>query len=72
MYTVPVLLYSFCMGMKLGLQIKGRTLRMFEGRVVRLFLIFINCKWGFTWWQWFTIRHDKQITHITQNNTTIK
>jgi hypothetical protein len=35
-------------------------------------VIFINCKWVFTRWQWFTIRHNKQITHITQINTTIK
>jgi hypothetical protein len=35
-------------------------------------VIFINCKWVFTQWQWFTIRHNKQITHITQNNTTLK
>jgi hypothetical protein len=35
-------------------------------------VIFINCKWVFTQWQWFTIRHNKQITHITHNNATIK
>jgi hypothetical protein len=35
-------------------------------------LIFINYKWVFTWWQWFTIRHNKQTTHITQNDSMIK
>jgi hypothetical protein len=29
-------------------------------------VIFINCKWVFTRWQWFTIRHNKQITHHTK------
>jgi hypothetical protein len=30
---------------------------------------YLNCKWVFTRWQCTTIRHNTQITHITQNNT---
>jgi hypothetical protein len=35
MYAVPVLRIQN--RMKIGLQIEGRTLRMFEGRVLRIF-----------------------------------
>jgi hypothetical protein len=34
-----------------------------------LVFIYFNCKWVFTRWQWSTIRHNTQITHIPQNNT---
>jgi hypothetical protein len=37
-----------------------------------LFIIYFNCKWAFTRWQWYynkTQRHNAQMTHITQNNT---
>jgi hypothetical protein len=39
---------------------------------IQCYVIFINCKWVFTQRQRFTIGHNTQITHITQNNTTIK
>jgi hypothetical protein len=33
---------------------------------------YLNCKWVFTRWQCTTIRHNTQITHITQTNTAHK
>jgi hypothetical protein len=36
--------------------------------IIYLF-IYLNCKWGFTRGCGTTIRHNKQITHIIQNNT---
>jgi hypothetical protein len=35
-------------------------------------IIYFNCKWVLPGGSGYTIRHNKQITHITQNNTTIK
>jgi hypothetical protein len=32
-------------------------------------MTYLNCKWVSTRWQCTTIRHNTQITHITQNNT---
>jgi hypothetical protein len=36
--------------------------------IINLFIC-LNCKWVFTRWQCTTVRHNTQITHITQNNT---
>jgi hypothetical protein len=37
--------------------------------IIIIIIIYFDCKWVFTWWQWY---YNTQITHITQNNTTIK
>jgi hypothetical protein len=34
--------------------------------------MYLNCKWGFTWWQCTTTRQNTQITNHTQTNTTNK
>jgi hypothetical protein len=34
-----------------------------------IIIIYLNCKWGLPGGSGTTIRHNKQITHITQNNT---
>jgi hypothetical protein len=37
-----------------------------------IIIIYFNCKWGFPGGSGNTVRHNTQLTNITQNNTTIK
>jgi hypothetical protein len=37
--------------------------------IIIIIITYLNCRWVFIRWQCTTIRHNTQITHITQNNT---